>query len=131
MNKAYLLVSLLALPALAAANTIYLQIDVTQDGEDILYFHGNTLQWQHVSDFANGNATITAKINGIAVPSASLPNSGVWANGDTGQSCTGTLTCPVFDTTSYTLPSSLALPPFAQTVVRPPVAARHPHQRSQ
>src|SRR5579863_5627103 len=117
MNRICLLASFLALPALAAANTIYIQIDVTQDAEDILYLQGTTLRWQHISDFANSNATITAKINGVAVPSSSLPNNGVWVNGDTGQTCNGTLTCPLFDANSYTLPSSLGLPSFAQTVV--------------
>ncbi len=115
MNRITLLATFLALPVLASASTIYLQFDVIQDGEDILYLQGNTLRWQHISDFANGNTTITAKINGIAVPSASLPNNGVWVNGDTGQGC-GTLTCPLFDVNTYTLPASLALPSVAQTV---------------
>jgi len=113
-----LLASLLALPSLAAASTIYVQIDVTQDGQDVLYFQGSTLKWQHMTDFANGNATISAKINGVAVLSSTLPNNGVWVNGDTGSQCSpsGSLTCPLFDANTYTLPASLALPSIVQTV---------------
>jgi hypothetical protein len=115
MNRITLLATFLVLPVLASASTIYLQFDVVQDGEDILYLKGNTLSWQHISDFANGNTTITAKINGVAVLSSTLPNNGVWVNGDTGQGC-GTLTCPLFDANTYTLPTSLKLPSIAQTV---------------
>jgi hypothetical protein len=109
--------ALLGLPVVASASTIFIKIDVVQDGEDILYFQGSTLTWQHLTNFANGNATISATINGVAVPAASLPNNGVWVNGITGQQCGGTLTCPVFAPNTYTLPASLALPALAQTVV--------------
>ncbi len=104
---------------LARAGTVEIDISVVQDGTDVLYLQGSTLRWQHFTEFANGNATITAFIDGVQVPSSSLPNNGVWVNGNTGKECSaqgGTLNCPVFDPNSYLLPASLALPAMSEIV---------------
>jgi len=114
MRNTWVAIALAAFSCVAHANSILLDISVVEDGEDVLYLQGNTLQWQHFTQFANGTATINAYVNGVQV----LTNAS-WANGDTGLECTangGTLNCPVFEPTSYTLPASVALPSLAQTV---------------
>jgi len=108
-------VLLCGLSGLLSASTIRIDFTVVQDGQDYLYFSGNTLQWYHETFFANADTTIAASINSIAVPQSQFTDMGhghgVWINGKTGSdSYTG------FDTNPYTLPASLTLPAIVQTV---------------
>jgi PEP-CTERM motif len=107
MHISKLLLLAISITASASANTIFtVTIDVMQDGTDHLRFTGNTLQWIHSSDFANGGVTggsvpglvnvlgntVTANnpyitVNGTASGDYSTPFSGNWYNGMQGLSC--------------------------------------------
>ena len=94
----------LAVPMVLSANTSYsINVTVTEDGEDDLLFSGNTLEWEHVSFFANSTATVAGLNAGNTFSSS-------WVNGITGQSCSSGLTCPYFDTAhQFTLPNGYTL----------------------
>jgi len=94
---------LCALPVLLSATLYTIDIQVVQDGEDRLFLQDNVLQWQHISRFANGNATINAWVDGLQVVT-----NDTWVNGATGTDCSGPHgPCPFMDPNSYTLPFSL------------------------
>lgn len=108
-------------PALANANTTYsVTIDVTEDGEDYLLLNGNTLEWEHISLFANGGlageGTFTEtdwQGNQVQVTDPWVHVSGTdssdssknftndnWYNGIQGFNCTGLGGCPFYDSQS-------------------------------
>jgi PEP-CTERM motif len=91
-------------PTVVLANTSYsLTVTVIEDGEDNLLFSGNTLEWEHLSFFANSTATVAGLNSGNTFSSS-------WVNGITGQSCSSGLTCPYFDTANeFTLPNGYTL----------------------
>ena len=133
MHLSKLVLMAVVMSALASANTVLtLTIDVVEDGWDQLVFSGNTLQWVHRSDFANGGvaggsvpglvnvngATVTANnpyitVTGTAAGDYNNPFSANWYNGMQGLNCS-TLpggTCPYSQPVAYeyTLPSPYSL----------------------
>jgi hypothetical protein len=107
----------LVVPIVLLANTTYtVTVDVIEDGEDYLLLNGNTLEWEHLSLFANGGVTggtiLKTDYAGdtlnrtnpyVLVSGTDSSNSGLnftnsdWYNGIQGFDCT-TLVCPYFDT---------------------------------
>lgn len=126
-----------ALPLIVSASVITtISIDVTQDGQDYLIIQGNTLEWEHLSDFANGGVTggsvsglINVKGNTVTANNPYILVSGTdsaatgsnfsnahWYNREQGLQCGGgaNLTCPYFDTLGeFTLPFSVSNPTLA------------------
>ena len=126
---------LFALPVVSllahAATTYTVTVDVIEDGQDHLVIQGNTLEWIHNSDFANGGVTggsvaglvnvegntVTANNPYILVSGTDSDNSGLnftnsdWYNEIQGLQCGtggGKLTCPYADTAGeFTLPFSV------------------------
>jgi hypothetical protein len=117
MKPLKLVILVFALPFLLSATLYQVNISVVQDGQDLLFFQGNTLQWQHINEFANGPATINAWVDLVQV----VTNAN-WANGATGQPCGGTFgPCPFMEPNTYTLPFSLVPNPVNLTLtVEPP-----------
>jgi hypothetical protein len=112
MKLVGLTVLALAVPLVLSATAVdTITINVTEDGEDFLLLTGNTLEWEHLSDFANGDITVSGTSS--ANPGLNFSNS-VWTNGIQGNACSGfhggTLTCPFFDTANeFTLPTGITL----------------------
>src|SRR5580700_7170705 len=106
----------LSVPIVLLANTTYtVTVDVMEDGEDYLLLNGNTLEWEHISLFANGGVaggsvsetdyagnTRTVTNPYVHVSGTDSSNAGLnftnanWFNGIQGFDCT-TLACPYTD----------------------------------
>ena len=119
----------LAVPFVLSAGAINtLTIDVMESGEDYLLFSGNTLEWEHVTNQANGgvagglvtetnvlgNSVGTNNpfvlVSGTTTGSGSNFTNADWYNGIQGLGCSSGLTCPYFDTShEFTLPTGYTL----------------------